>query len=136
MQSCPGTLIEVARPANPSLTALWYQDPLRSGQGSRMAAAPAKPWAGSQWSALRMSGLWPPPIACGTQPHLSVYLDEAPCSPDMKLAVRRAQTASSIEVGMEEPMSSDSGDESPRGRPSVQKHASCPAAVVVWPVTL
>lgn len=57
-----------------------------------------------------------------------VYLDEAPCSPDMKLAVRRAQTASSIEVGMEEPLSSDSGDESPRRRPSVQKHASLPSS--------
>ncbi|XP_062956743.1 serine/threonine-protein kinase WNK2 isoform X3 [Cynocephalus volans] len=53
-----------------------------------------------------------------------VYLHEVPSSPDMKLAVRRAQTASSIEVGMGEPVSSDSGDECLRRRPPVQKEAS------------
>uniref|UniRef100_A0A8C3X7N6 non-specific serine/threonine protein kinase n=1 Tax=Catagonus wagneri TaxID=51154 RepID=A0A8C3X7N6_9CETA len=57
-----------------------------------------------------------------------VYLDEAPHSPDMKLAVRRAQTASSIEVGMGEPVSSDSGDECPHRRPPSQKHASLPSS--------
>ncbi|XP_042768240.1 serine/threonine-protein kinase WNK2 isoform X8 [Panthera leo] len=57
-----------------------------------------------------------------------VYLEEAPHSPDMKLAVRRAQTASSIEVGVGEPVSSDSGDEGPRRRPPVQKHASLPSS--------
>lgn len=56
-----------------------------------------------------------------------VYLEEAPHSPDVKLAVRRAQTASSIEVGAGEPVSSDSGDECPRRRPPVQKHASLPS---------
>nr|XP_055205909.1 serine/threonine-protein kinase WNK2 isoform X34 [Gorilla gorilla gorilla] len=57
-----------------------------------------------------------------------VYLDEAPSSPDVKLAVRRAQTASSIEVGVGEPVSSDSGDEGPRVRPPVQKQASLPVS--------
>ncbi|PNI17261.1 WNK2 isoform 9, partial [Pan troglodytes] len=57
-----------------------------------------------------------------------VYLDEAPSSPDVKLAVRRAQTASSIEVGVGEPVSSDSGDEGPRARPPVQKQASLPVS--------
>ncbi|XP_017402389.2 serine/threonine-protein kinase WNK2 isoform X9 [Cebus imitator] len=57
-----------------------------------------------------------------------VYLDEAPSSPDVKLAVRRAQTASSIEVGVGEPVSSDSGDECPRARPPVQKQASLPVS--------
>lgn len=57
-----------------------------------------------------------------------VYLDEGPCSPDMKLAVRRVQTASSIEVGVGEPASSDSGDERPQGRPLVQKQASLPGS--------
>uniref|UniRef100_A0A8C8Z9V0 non-specific serine/threonine protein kinase n=1 Tax=Prolemur simus TaxID=1328070 RepID=A0A8C8Z9V0_PROSS len=56
-----------------------------------------------------------------------VYLDEAPSSPDVKLAVRRVQTASSIEVGLGEPVSSDSGDECPQGRPAVQKQASLPS---------
>ncbi|XP_058528414.1 serine/threonine-protein kinase WNK2 [Ochotona princeps] len=57
-----------------------------------------------------------------------VYLDEGPCSPDMKLAVRRVQTASSIEVGVGDPASSDSGDERPQGRPPVQKQASLPGS--------
>lgn len=57
-----------------------------------------------------------------------VYLDEGPRSPDVKLALRRAQTASSIEVGPGEPVSSDSGDEGPRRRPPVQKHGSLPAS--------
>ncbi|XP_012507268.1 PREDICTED: serine/threonine-protein kinase WNK2 [Propithecus coquereli] len=56
-----------------------------------------------------------------------VYLDEAPSSPDVKLAVRRVQTASSIEIGLGEPVSSDSGDECPQGRPAVQKQASLPS---------
>ncbi|KAM5136407.1 serine/threonine-protein kinase WNK2 isoform 9-T9 [Callospermophilus lateralis] len=56
-----------------------------------------------------------------------VYLDEVPSSPDVKLAVRRVQTASSIEVGVGEPASSDSGDECPRRRPPVQKQSSLPS---------
>uniref|UniRef100_E9Q6Q2 non-specific serine/threonine protein kinase n=1 Tax=Mus musculus TaxID=10090 RepID=E9Q6Q2_MOUSE len=55
-----------------------------------------------------------------------VYLDEIPSSPEVKLAVRRVQTASSIEVGVEEPASSDSGDERPRRRSQVQKQSSLP----------
>ncbi|XP_071072687.1 serine/threonine-protein kinase WNK2 [Dasypus novemcinctus] len=57
-----------------------------------------------------------------------VYLDELPASPDLKLAVRRVQTASSIEAGAGEPVSSDSGDEGPRRRPPVQKQASLPSS--------
>uniref|UniRef100_A0A8C5YYX2 non-specific serine/threonine protein kinase n=1 Tax=Marmota marmota marmota TaxID=9994 RepID=A0A8C5YYX2_MARMA len=56
-----------------------------------------------------------------------VYLDEVPSSPDVKLAVRRVQTASSIGVGVGEPASSDSGDECPRRRPPVQKQSSLPS---------
>ncbi|GAB1298153.1 Non-specific serine/threonine protein kinase [Apodemus speciosus] len=57
-----------------------------------------------------------------------VYLDEIPSSPEVKLAVRRVQTASSIEVGVEEPASSDSGDECPRRRTQVQKQSSLPGS--------
>ncbi|XP_029403137.1 serine/threonine-protein kinase WNK2 isoform X7 [Mus pahari] len=57
-----------------------------------------------------------------------VYLDEIPSSPEVKLAVRRVQTASSIEVGVEEPASSDSGDERPRRRTQVQKQSSLPGS--------
>ncbi|XP_074054435.1 serine/threonine-protein kinase WNK2 isoform X3 [Macrotis lagotis] len=57
-----------------------------------------------------------------------VYLDELPSSPDLKIAVRRVQTASSIEVGMGEPISSDSGDECIRRKPSIQKQSSLPSS--------
>ncbi|KAM9100572.1 serine/threonine-protein kinase WNK2 isoform X10 [Sarcophilus harrisii] len=57
-----------------------------------------------------------------------VYLDELPSSPDLKMAVRRVQTASSIEVGMGEPISSDSGDECLRRKPSIQKQSSLPSS--------
>uniref|UniRef100_A0A8C2UJA0 non-specific serine/threonine protein kinase n=1 Tax=Chinchilla lanigera TaxID=34839 RepID=A0A8C2UJA0_CHILA len=57
-----------------------------------------------------------------------VYLDEVPSSPDVKLAVRRVQTASSIEVGVGEPASSDSGDECLRRRPPVPKQSSLPGS--------
>ncbi|XP_021104189.1 serine/threonine-protein kinase WNK2 isoform X4 [Heterocephalus glaber] len=60
-----------------------------------------------------------------------VYLDELPSTPDVKLAVRRVQTASSIEVGVGEPASSDSGDECLRRRPPVQKQSSLPSAGAV-----
>ncbi|XP_036593352.1 serine/threonine-protein kinase WNK2 isoform X11 [Trichosurus vulpecula] len=57
-----------------------------------------------------------------------VYLDELPSSPDLKIAVRRVQTASSIEVGAGEPISSDSGDECLRRKPSIQKQSSLPSS--------
>ncbi|XP_072454323.1 serine/threonine-protein kinase WNK2 isoform X10 [Notamacropus eugenii] len=57
-----------------------------------------------------------------------VYLDELPSSPDLKLTVRRVQTASSIEVGMGEPISSDSGDECLHHKPSIQKQSSLPSS--------
>uniref|UniRef100_A0A5F8GA13 non-specific serine/threonine protein kinase n=1 Tax=Monodelphis domestica TaxID=13616 RepID=A0A5F8GA13_MONDO len=57
-----------------------------------------------------------------------VYLDELPSSPDLKIAVRRVQTASSIEVGVGEPISSDSGDECLRRKPSIQKQSSLPSS--------
>ncbi|XP_053518625.1 serine/threonine-protein kinase WNK2 isoform X5 [Artibeus jamaicensis] len=57
-----------------------------------------------------------------------VYLEEGPHSPDMKLALRRVQTTSSIEVCPGEPMSSDSGDECPRKRRPMLKHGSLPGS--------
>uniref|UniRef100_A0A2K5UV65 WNK lysine deficient protein kinase 2 n=1 Tax=Macaca fascicularis TaxID=9541 RepID=A0A2K5UV65_MACFA len=56
-----------------------------------------------------------------------VYLDEAPSSPDVKLAVRRAQTASSIEVGVGARVQRLRG-RGPRARPPVQKQASLPGS--------
>ncbi|XP_068939845.1 serine/threonine-protein kinase WNK2 isoform X2 [Petaurus breviceps papuanus] len=57
-----------------------------------------------------------------------VYLDELPSSPDLKMTVRRVQTASSIEVGAGEPISSDSGDECLRRKTSIQKQSSLPSS--------
>ncbi|XP_006902007.1 PREDICTED: serine/threonine-protein kinase WNK2 [Elephantulus edwardii] len=57
-----------------------------------------------------------------------VYLDALPTSSNMKLVVRRVHTASSIEVGAGEPLSTDSGDESPQRRPPVQKQTSLPGS--------
>lgn len=54
-----------------------------------------------------------------------VYLEEGPRSPDVKLALRRAQTASSLEV-CQEPLSSDSGDERAPGRPPALKPGALP----------
>ncbi|KAM9700874.1 serine/threonine-protein kinase WNK2 isoform 7-T8 [Dama dama] len=128
MQSCPGTLIEGGQDSQPQPHSTLVSGSPPKWPGQQDGSSPAKTvgrfsvvstqdeWTLASSNSLRYSA---PP---------DVYLDEAPCSPDMKLAVRRAQTASSIEVGMEEPMSSDSGDESPRRRPSVQKHASLPSS--------
>lgn len=54
-----------------------------------------------------------------------VYLEEGPHSPDVKLALRRAQTASSLEV-CPEPLSSDSGDERVARRLPALKLGSLP----------
>ncbi|KAJ7407384.1 WNK lysine deficient protein kinase 2 [Willisornis vidua] len=54
-----------------------------------------------------------------------VYLDELPSSPDMKAAVRRVQTASSVDVLCDQP-SSDSADE-PCPRPPAAAQLSPPS---------
>uniref|UniRef100_A0A8C2RKN7 non-specific serine/threonine protein kinase n=1 Tax=Capra hircus TaxID=9925 RepID=A0A8C2RKN7_CAPHI len=114
MQSCPGTTLVSGSPPK------W--------PGQQDGSSPAK--TVGRFSVVSTQDEWtlasPNSLRYSAPP--DVYLDEVPCRPDMKLAVRRAQTASSIEVGMEEPMSSDSGDESPRRRPSVQQHASLPSS--------
>ncbi|KAI4573758.1 hypothetical protein MJT46_004998 [Ovis ammon polii x Ovis aries] len=128
MQSCPGTLIEGGQASQPQPHSTLVSGSPPKWPGQQDGSSPAK--TVGRFSVVSTQDEWtlasPNSLRYSAPP--DVYLDEAPCSPDMKLAVRRAQTASSIEVGMEEPMSSDSGDESPRGRPSVQKHASLPSS--------
>ncbi|KAB0347147.1 hypothetical protein FD754_012004, partial [Muntiacus muntjak] len=128
MQSCPGTLIEGGQDSQPQPHSTLVSGSPPKWPGQQDGSSPAK--TVGRFSVVSTQDEWtlasPNSLRYSAPP--DVYLDEAPCSPDMKLAVRRAQTASSIEVGMEEPMSSDSGDESPRRRPSVQKHASLPSS--------
>ncbi|XP_069431733.1 serine/threonine-protein kinase WNK2 isoform X7 [Ovis canadensis] len=128
MQSCPGTLIEGGQASQPQPHSTLVSGSPPKWPGQQDGSSPAK--TVGRFSVVSTQDEWtlasPNSLRYSAPP--DVYLDEAPCSPDMKLAVRRAQTASSIEVGMEEPMSSDSGDESPRRRPSVQKHASLPSS--------
>ncbi|XP_070315546.1 serine/threonine-protein kinase WNK2 isoform X8 [Odocoileus virginianus] len=128
VQSCPGTLIEGGQDSQPQPHSTLVSGSPPKWPGQQDGSSPAK--TVGRFSVVSTQDEWtlasPNSLRYSAPP--DVYLDEAPCSPDMKLAVRRAQTASSIEVGMEEPMSSDSGDESPRRRPSVQKHASLPSS--------
>lgn len=70
-----------ARPATPRRMVPWPRGPLKSGQCSRMAARQPKPWAGSQWSAPRTSGPWPPRTACGTQPRPMCTWTRPPTAP-------------------------------------------------------
>ncbi|XP_055283471.1 serine/threonine-protein kinase WNK2 isoform X7 [Moschus berezovskii] len=128
MQSCPGTLIEGGQDSQPQPHSTLVSGSPPKWPGQQDGSSPAK--TVGRFSVVSTQDEWtlasPNSLRYSAPP--DVYLDEAPCSPDMKLAVRRAQTASSIEVGMEEPMSSDSGEESPHRRPSVQKHASLPSS--------
>uniref|UniRef100_A0A4W2D8Z6 non-specific serine/threonine protein kinase n=1 Tax=Bos indicus x Bos taurus TaxID=30522 RepID=A0A4W2D8Z6_BOBOX len=128
MQSCLGMLIEGGQDSQPQPHSTLVSGSPLKWPGQQDGSSPAK--TVGRFSVVSTQDEWtlasPNSLRYSAPP--DVYLDEAPCSPDMKLAVRRAQTASSIEVGMEEPLSSDSGDESPRRRPSVQKHASLPSS--------
>ncbi|XP_045021076.1 serine/threonine-protein kinase WNK2 isoform X8 [Bubalus bubalis] len=128
MQSFPGTLIEGGQDSQPQPHSTLVSGSPPKWPGQQDGSSPAK--TVGRFSVVSTQDEWtlasPNSLRYSAPP--DVYLDEAPCSPDMKLAVRRAQTASSIEVGMEEPLSSDSGDESPCRRPSVQKHASLPSS--------
>ncbi|XP_057354402.1 serine/threonine-protein kinase WNK2 isoform X15 [Manis pentadactyla] len=126
MQSFLGTLTEGSQSGHPRLQgALALGSPQPGQQGS---SSPAK--TVGRFSVVSTQDEWtlasPHSLRYSAPP--DVYLDEAPHSPDMQLAVRRAQTASSIEVGVGEPVSSDSGDERPRRRPPMQKHTSLPSS--------
>ncbi|XP_069906150.1 serine/threonine-protein kinase WNK2 isoform X5 [Oryctolagus cuniculus] len=127
-QSCPGAVTDSSQPSH------------HLAHGARLSGSPPK-WLGQpdrdspartvgRFSVVSTQDEWtlasPHNLRYSAPP--DVYLDEAPSSPDVKLAVRRAQTASSIEVGVGEPASSDSGDECLQGRPPVQKQASLPGS--------
>ncbi|XP_033269523.1 serine/threonine-protein kinase WNK2 isoform X4 [Orcinus orca] len=127
-QSCPGTLTQRGLESPPQTHSTLISGSPQKWPGQQDGSSPAK--TVGRFSVVSTQDEWtlasPSSLRYSAPP--DVYLDEAPHSPDMKLAVRRAQTASSIEVGMGEPMSSDSGDECPRRRPSMQKHTSLPGS--------
>ncbi|XP_036847094.2 serine/threonine-protein kinase WNK2 isoform X16 [Manis javanica] len=126
MQSFLGTLTEGSQSGHPRLQgALALGSPQPGQQGS---SSPAK--TVGRFSVVSTQDEWtlasPHSLRYSAPP--DVYLDEVPHSPDMQLAVRRAQTASSIEVGVGEPVSSDSGDERPHRSSPMQKHTSLPSS--------
>ncbi|XP_068407965.1 serine/threonine-protein kinase WNK2 isoform X7 [Eschrichtius robustus] len=127
-QSCPGTLTQRGQDSHPQTHSTLVSGSPQKWPGQQDGSSPAK--TVGRFSVVSTQDEWtlasPSSLRYSAPP--DVYLDEAPRSPDMKLAVRRAQTASSIEVGMGEPMSSDSGDECPRRRPPMQKHTSLPGS--------
>ncbi|XP_074219107.1 serine/threonine-protein kinase WNK2 isoform X3 [Camelus bactrianus] len=127
-QSCPGTLTEGGQASHPQTHGALVSGSPRKWPGQQDGSSPAK--TVGRFSVVSTQDEWtlasPSTLRYSAPP--DVYLDQAPRSPDVKLAVRRAQTASSIEVGMGEPVSSDSGDECPRGRSPAQKRASLPGS--------
>ncbi|XP_059957202.1 serine/threonine-protein kinase WNK2 isoform X4 [Mesoplodon densirostris] len=127
-QSYPGTLTQHGLESQPQTHSTLISGSPQKWPGQQDGSSPAK--TVGRFSVVSTQDEWtlasPSSLRYSAPP--DVYLDEGPCSPDMKLAVRRAQTASSIEVGTGEPMSSDSGDECPRRRPPMQKHTSLPGS--------
>ncbi|XP_063132439.1 serine/threonine-protein kinase WNK2 isoform X20 [Rattus norvegicus] len=125
MQSCPGTFTE-GSPAQ--LRGVRDSGSPHKRPGQQDSSSPAK--TVGRFSVVSTQDEWtlasPHSLRYSAPP--DVYLDEIPSSPEVKLAVRRVQTASSIEVGVEEPASSDSGDECPRRRTQVQKQSSLPGS--------
>ncbi|XP_030891250.1 serine/threonine-protein kinase WNK2 [Leptonychotes weddellii] len=122
-----GTLTEDSQTGLPQMQGTLASESPQKHLGQQDGSSPAK--TVGRFSVVSMQDEWtlgsPHSLRYSAPP--DVYLKEAPHSPDVKLAVRRAQTASSIEVGAGEPVSSDSGDECPRRRPPAQKHASLPS---------
>ncbi|XP_046507146.1 serine/threonine-protein kinase WNK2-like isoform X1 [Equus quagga] len=128
MQSCLGTMAEGGQASHPQTHGALASGSPQKWPVQQDGSSPAK--TVGRFSVVSTQDEWtlasPHSLRYSAPP--DVYLDEAPHSPDVKLAVRRAQTASSIEVGAGEPVSSDSGDECPRRRPPVQEHASLPGS--------
>ncbi|XP_047381896.1 serine/threonine-protein kinase WNK2 isoform X2 [Sciurus carolinensis] len=125
-KSCVETATDGGRPSRPLSHSARASESPRKRPGQE-GSSPAK--TVGRFSVVSTQDEWtlasPHSLRYSAPP--DVYLDEVPSSPDVKLAVRRVQTASSIEVGVGEPASSDSGDECPRRRPPVQKQSSLPS---------
>ncbi|KAM6160923.1 serine/threonine-protein kinase WNK2 [Erethizon dorsatum] len=127
MQSHLGTVTEGSQLTCPQTHGARALGSPRKRPGQQEGSSPAK--TVGRFSVVSSQDEWtlasPHSLRYSAPP--DVYLDEVPSSPDVKLAMRRVQTASSIEVGVGEPVSSDSGDECLQRRPPVQKQSSLPA---------
>ncbi|XP_054444004.1 serine/threonine-protein kinase WNK2 isoform X7 [Pteronotus mesoamericanus] len=128
MQRCPRMLTEGSQASHPQTHSTLASGSPRKQPGHQDGSSPAK--TVGRFSVVSTQDEWtlasPHSLRYSAPP--DVYLEEGPHSPDVKLALRRVQTASSIEVGPGEPVSSDSGDECPRRRRPVLKHGSLPGS--------
>ncbi|XP_053781736.1 serine/threonine-protein kinase WNK2 isoform X16 [Desmodus rotundus] len=128
MQRCPRMLTEGSQASHPQTHGALASGSPRKQPGQQDGSSPAK--TVGRFSVVSTQDEWtlasPHSLRYSAPP--DVYLEEGPHSPDVKLALRRVQTASSIEVCPGEPVSSDSGDECPRRRRPVLKHGSLPGS--------
>lgn len=128
MQRCPRMLTEGSQASHPRTHGALASGSPRKQPGQQDGSSPAK--TVGRFSVVSTQDEWtlasPHSLRYSAPP--DVYLEEGPHSPDVKLALRRVQTASSIEVCPGEPVSSDSGDECPRRRRPVLKHGSLPGS--------
>ncbi|XP_036897223.1 serine/threonine-protein kinase WNK2 isoform X4 [Sturnira hondurensis] len=128
MQHCPRMLTEGSEASHPQTHGALASGSPQKQPGQQGGSSPAK--TVGRFSVVSTQDEWtlasPHSLRYSAPP--DVYLEEGPHSPDMKLALRRVQTASSIEVCPGEPMSSDSGDECPRKRRPMLKHGSLPGS--------
>lgn len=126
VQRCPRMLTKGSQASRPQTHSTLASGSPRKQPGQQDASSPAK--TVGRFSVVSTQDEWtlasPHSLRYSAPP--DVYLEEGPHSPDVKLALRRVQTASSIEVCPGEPVSSDSGDECPHRRSPVLKHGSLP----------
>ncbi|XP_066113588.1 serine/threonine-protein kinase WNK2 isoform X10 [Saccopteryx bilineata] len=128
MQRCPRMLTEGGQAVRPQTRGTLSAGSPRKQPGQQDGSSPAK--TVGRFSVVSTQDEWtlasPHSLRYSAPP--DVYLEEGPHSPDVKLTLRRVQTASSIEVCPGEPVSSDSGDERPRRRPPLLKQGSLPGS--------
>ncbi|KAM8800691.1 serine/threonine-protein kinase WNK2 isoform 7-T7 [Rhynchonycteris naso] len=127
-QCCPRMLTEGSQAVRPQTHGALSAGSPRKQPGQQDGSSPAK--TVGRFSVVSTQDEWtlasPHSLRYSAPP--DVYLEEGPHSPDVKLTLRRVQTASSIEVCPGEPVSSDSGDECPRRRPPLLKQGSLPGS--------
>ncbi|XP_066224495.1 serine/threonine-protein kinase WNK2 isoform X7 [Saccopteryx leptura] len=128
MQRCPRTLTEGGQAVRPQTRGTLSAGSPRKQPGQQDGSSPAK--TVGRFSVVSTQDEWtlasPHSLRYSAPP--DVYLEEGPHTPEVKLTLRRVQTASSIEVCPGEPVSSDSGDECPRRRPPLLKQGSLPGS--------
>ncbi|XP_045434721.1 serine/threonine-protein kinase WNK2 isoform X12 [Pipistrellus kuhlii] len=124
-QGPPGVLARDGQASAPQPPGAPASGSPRKQPGQRDGGSPAK--TVGRFSVVSTQDEWtvgsPHSLRYSAPP--DVYLEEGPGSPGVRLALRRAQTASALEV-CQEPPSSDSGDERAPGRPPAPKPGALP----------